>query len=103
MLNEAVANQAAIYEGVDGVAVELLDLRLRNKSVESQTPGLGRRTAVLVLFFAPPRRRLWQPDVSQWQFCGDRDQLVQRLFPENLIYAFAVARHGWRNQHGIRC
>src|SRR6266700_3753649 len=101
MLNEAVANQAAIDECINGIAVEFLDLRLRNEPMQPQTTGLGGRTAVLVFFFAPPGRRLRQSDVSQWQFRRDRDQLVERLLSEYLIYAFAVAGYGRCNQHGI--
>ena len=63
MLNQPIANQPSINKDVDRVAVELLNLWLRNKSMKSQLA----RFALLHLIFrtAPPRRRLRQSDSLQ--------------------------------------
>ena len=41
MLNEPVTDQAAIYEGVNRIAIQFLDLWLRNEAVKAQVTGLG--------------------------------------------------------------
>ena len=57
VLNQAIANQAAIHENIDRVAIELLDLRLGNESVQADFSGIS-RTVFLIFFRSSPRRRL---------------------------------------------
>src|SRR5581483_136739 len=99
ILNQPVANQAAIHKRVDRVTVQLLDLGLRNETMQPQesriSPGL------LIIFLAPPRWRLRQSDTLQRQLGRDGDELVKSFFAEDLVNAIAVSPDRWRNQHGI--
>src|SRR5437870_4984431 len=100
VLNEAVTDQAAVDEDVDRVAVEFLNLGLRDEAVYAQFAGIS-GTFRFVFFRAAPRRRLWQADLFQRLHGRHRNQLVENLLPKNLINALAVARYRGRDQHGV--
>ena len=64
VLNEPVADQASIDENVNRVAIELLNLGLRDEAMHAHFAGFDR--ALLFIFFFPaPRRRLGQANVLQ--------------------------------------
>src|ERR1700751_6065736 len=72
VLDQAIANEAAVNEYENRVAVQLLDLGLRNEAVDAQFPGISQ-------FFpsrAPPRWRLRQADALQWLYGCHRNQLI---------------------------
>src|SRR5580693_7215548 len=105
VLDEAVANQAAVDEDENRIAIQLLDFGFRDEAVETHLAGLGwaGRIAVLIflLFLASPRRRLGQAYALARLHGCERDQLVEGLFAEDLIDALAVSRY-WRGyQHGV--
>src|SRR5450432_2005614 len=87
VLNEAVADEASIDEGVKGIAVQLLKLGLGNKSVQAQAAGVCRQSAVFILFLflAPPGRRLGKSNVGERHFGGYRDELIKNVLAENLV------------------
>src|SRR6266700_3289003 len=106
MLDQAVADQPAIHERVDRIPVQLLDFRLGNKSVYAQTPWIYRGTGVapvfrIVFFYTSPRRRLWKADARERQFRSYGNELIENILSKHLINAFAVASHGWCNQHSV--
>ncbi len=98
VLHQAIADQPAIHEDEDGVAIELLDLGPRNEAVQ------------LHLAAAPaadnPRLRrhgggCGRPTRSSGSSALKRDQLVERLLAEDLVDALRVdrppaARSAWR-------
>ena len=59
-------------------------------------------TLGIVFFSAPPRRRLRQSHALERLPSRDRNQLIKRLFAENLIDALAVPAYRRRDQHGVR-
>ena len=122
MLDEAVADEASIHEDVDGVAVEFLDLRLGDEAMNTQFAaggwvgyvltfrifaGEGARATLLVFIFilicvwAAPWRRLGKTDAFQGLQGSDRNQLIQNLLAEDLVYTFAISRDGRSYQHGV--
>src|SRR5579863_5291161 len=51
VLDESVANQASVDEDVNGIAVQLLDLRLRHEAVEAHLAGRSTRILPAFVFF----------------------------------------------------
>src|SRR5664280_448570 len=98
VLHHAIANQAAIDEDENRVAVKLLDLRPRNKAVKFYVSGNRR---FVVFFVAPPRRRLRQSHARQRQQRAQRNQLIERLLAKHLVDTLRVAGHGRGDQHGV--
>src|SRR5208282_1168306 len=113
VLNEAVANQASIHENVNRIAIQLLDFRLGNKTVQPHFAkivwrghscprtvalggGLVNRYAA-----ASPRRRLRQSEAFQRLHRRERNQLVESFASEHLIDALAMIGHGRRDQQGV--
>ena len=130
MLNETVANEASIHENKNRIAIELLDFRLGNKTVQAHfaeivwrgrprprnlilgvSGGKAARSACSGLAgggarasrvcSAPPRRRLRQSDAFQGLHCRQRNQLVEGLASKNLVHTLAVTGHGRGYQQGI--
>ena len=99
MLDEPIANEPSVYEHENRIAVQFLDLRLGDESVE--TEFARRRRLLAFQFLALPRWRLWQADALQRDCGGDRQKLVESVFAKYLVNALAVARHRSGNQHGI--
>ena len=102
VLHQAVANQAPVDEYVDRIAIQLLDLRLGDEAVQRASRrdrrGFSSSSSSSV---RAPRRRLGQADALEGLQGGHGNQLVQRLFAEDLIDALAVSRHRRRDQHGV--
>ena len=121
VLDQAVADQASVDEDVDRVAVEFLDFGLGDKAVHAEFAEVWRildqlaswtllrldwllfsvpasrgrgRPRHTSLFFAAPGRRLRQADAFERLHRGDRNQLVENFFAENLVHALAVSRTG---------
>src|SRR5271165_3042317 len=68
MLHHAVADEASVDEDKDGVAIELLNLRTRDESVQADLAGRGSlRLFLVVLRLAAPRRTLRQADAIKRQ------------------------------------
>src|SRR5271168_4652152 len=114
VLNEAVANQASINENIDRIAIELLNFRLRNKTMQShfteivwrgrprqRSPILDVAGSWLRLRSATPWRRLRQADALQRLHGRERNQLVEGFASKNLIHALTMTGHGWRDQQGV--
>ncbi len=80
MEKQAVAHEAAIDEGVDGIAVELFELGLGGEAGEPQMAGDGR----LVVFILLPRRRRGEADALEIDFRGDGQQMIERFPAEDL-------------------
>src|SRR5208283_606175 len=99
VLDEAVANQAAIHKNENRIAVELLNLRLRNEAVEAKFAGLG--LSGIFLRIAPPGWRLRQACALQRLHGSQRNQLIERLAAKNLIDALAMVAYRRRYQQGI--
>src|SRR5208283_4999251 len=99
VLDQAVANQPPIHKNENRIAVELLYLRLRNETMKPKLAGLG--LGGLFHRIAPPRRRLRQACALQRLHGGERDQLIERLPPEDLIDAFAMIGYRRGNQQRI--
>src|SRR5271155_3786239 len=97
VLHEAVANQAAVDEDEDRVAVQLLDFGFRDEAVEAHLAGVGwaGRIAVLIFFLAPPWRGLRQAYALERLHGCDGNQLIEGFLAEDLIDAFAVSGY-WR-------
>ena len=104
VLQQPVANRAPIHKHKNRIAIQLLNLRLRDKSMNPHLPRIWcwERFAVFIGFPAPPRRRLRQSHALQRLPRRHGNQLIQRFFAEDLIHALAVSRHRRRHQHGIR-
>ena len=113
MLNETVANQPSIHENVNRIAIELLNLRLRNKPMQPHLAEIVSRGAppanchprpqrIRIARVAPPRWRLRQTDTLQGLHRRERNQLVERLASKHLVYALAMTSHGRRDQQRIR-
>ena len=107
MLNQAVADQAAIDECVDRIPVQLLNFRFGDKSVYPQASrvcgGTGASPVLrIVFFFASPWRRLWKANVSERQFRSDGNELLQNILAEDLINALTAAGDWRRDQYGVR-
>src|SRR5882757_6085118 len=99
VLNQPIANQTAVDENKNRVAIELLNLRLRNETMKTNFS----RLQFLDLFrIAPPGRRLWQPNMFEWLFRRQRNQLIQCLLSKHLIHALAMAGHRRRDQQCVR-
>src|ERR1700685_827185 len=102
MLDETVADEAAVDEDEDRIAIELLDLGLGNEAVEAHLAWIcGAGFPFIVTFFAAPRRGLGQADTFEGLNRGERNQLVEGFLAEDLMDALAVSRHGRGYQHGI--
>src|SRR5580693_1009913 len=66
VLDEAVANEAAVDEDENRIAIQLLDFGLRDEAVKAHLAGIGwGGIFVLIFFFAPPRRGLGQADMCE--------------------------------------
>ncbi len=78
--DKAIANQSAVHKNVDGVAIELLQFRLRDEAADTQEARLGRG----IVLVTPPWRWLRQSGAVKGTFRGHRKQLVQRLAAEDL-------------------
>src|SRR5713101_9993509 len=116
MLNETVANQPPIHENKNRIAIELLNLRLGNKTVQLTLAEIGcvrfyrkrgRRFAgggarATRVSGTPPRWRLRQADTLQRLHRREWNQLVKGLASKHLVHALAMTGHGWRYQQGIR-
>src|SRR5258708_1076405 len=84
VLNQPIANQTAVDENKNRVAIELLNLRLRNETMKTNFS----RLQFLDLFrIAPPGRRLWQPNMFERLHPRQRNQVVKCLLSKNLIHA----------------
>src|SRR5580700_4222451 len=103
VLDEAVANQAAVDEDEDRIAIQLLDFGLRDEAVEAHFAGFRRagRIAVLIFLLASPRRGLGQAYALERLHGCDRNQLIEGLLAEDLIDALAVSRDGRGYEHGV--
>ena len=80
MHEQAVADEAPIDEGVDRVAVELLQLRLGGEAADPHEAGVGR----LIVRVPLPRRRLRQARAFKVDLRGEGKQVIQNLFAEDL-------------------
>src|SRR5262249_53574905 len=99
VLHEAVTDEASVDEDVDGVAIELLDLGLRNKTMQAKFAWIFRLR--ILLFDTAPGRRLRQSDaLERLQGC-DRYELIENVFAENLVNAVTVAGDRARDEHGV--
>src|SRR5262249_17904712 len=56
VLHKTVANQPSVHEDEDGVAVQLLQLRFRDKAMKAHLT----RSRRFIVWIPPPGRRLWQ-------------------------------------------
>ena len=114
MLNETVANQSPIHENKNRIAIEFLNLRLRNKTVQPHLAKIvwsGRPRPRSITFavcgcincnwLAPPRWRLRQSDPLQRLRRRERNQLIQHLASKNLVNALPMISHRRRDQQGI--
>src|SRR5580700_510514 len=97
VLDEAVADQAAVNEDVDRIAIQLLDFGFGDETVEAHLAGIGGGCIFVVIFFffAAPGWGLGQADMLEGLHCRERNQLVEGFFAEDLIDALAVSRD-WR-------
>src|SRR6266446_712581 len=102
MLDQSVTDETAIHECVDRIPVQLLNFRLRIKAVHAQAARISGSIAILV-FLAPPRRRLWKTDARQGQLRSYGNELIENILSKDLINALAVTRHRRRNQHRVGC
>ncbi len=107
VLDEAVADQASVDEDINRIAVEFLDFRFGDETVQAEfAKGWGRFCSFFACYpwlrlLAAPRWGLRQADAFQRLQGGDGNQLVQNLFSENLVHALAVTRYRRRYQHGV--
>ena len=103
VLDEAVANQPAVDEDENRIAIQLLDFGLRNEAVKAHLAGICGSGGITFFVFvlAPPGRRLRHAHVLKWLHSRHSNQLVEGFFAEDLINAFAVARHRRGDQHGV--
>src|SRR5580693_5590368 len=96
VLDEAVANEAAVDEDENRIAIQLLDFGLRDEAVKAHLAGIGwaGRVAILVffLFLASPRWGLGQADALKRLHGRERNHLIEGLFAKDLIDALAVSR-----------
>ena len=83
VLHQPVADQAAIHKHEDGIAVQLLQLRLGNKAMQPQIT----RDRRLVVLAAAPRWRLWNSHALQLQRGGQGHKLIQGFPPKYLVDA----------------
>src|SRR6185437_7347060 len=77
---EAVAHEAAIDEGVDGIAIELFELGLGGEAGEAKVAGC-RRLVVLVLL---PWGRRGQAAALEIDFGGEGQQMIESFAAEDL-------------------
>src|ERR1019366_7468202 len=89
VLHHAIANQPAIDEDKNRVAVKLLNLRPGNEAMQFYVSGNWR----FVVFFTPPRWRLRQPHVRQRQQRAQRNQLIECLLTEHLVDTLRSEEH----------
>ena len=78
-----------------------LDLGLGNEAVKAHLAGICGGFSFFFFILAPPGRRLGQADAFEGLHRGDRDQLVEGFFAEDLIDALAVSRDRRGYQHGV--
>src|SRR5713101_6366929 len=78
VLNEAVTNQASVDENVDRVAVEFLNLGLRNEAMNAELTGIF-GGFLFVFVAASPGRRLRKADAFQRLHGRGRNQLVENF------------------------
>ena len=98
MLHNAVADEAVVHKYVDRIAVELLHFGARDESVKAQRS----RLCGLVIFGAPPWWRLGQSGALEFRLGDDGQQLVERLFAEDLVDALLMRLHWRRHQQRAR-
>src|SRR2546423_1228213 len=65
MLHQAIANQPAVDEDENRIAIQLLDFGLRDESVQAHLPGIGGHDLLPLFFLAPPGWRLRQANVLE--------------------------------------
>src|SRR3954470_20486038 len=83
VLYEAVFDQTLVYEDVDRVTIEFLDLRLRDEAVHADFARLG----FFVIFVTTPGRGFGEADALEIGFSGDAQQLIESSFTEDLVDA----------------
>src|SRR6266849_6195653 len=116
VLNETVANQPPIHKNKNRIAIELLNLRLGNKTVQPHLAEIGcvrfyrkrgRRFAgggarATRVSGTPPRWRLRQADTLQRLHRREWDQLIKCLASKHLVHALAMTGYWRRHEQGIR-
>ena len=80
MEDEAIADEAVIDEDIDGVAVELLELGLRNEAGDTEVAGV----CGLVVFFALPRRGLGEAGAAEVELGGNREHECRGVAAKDL-------------------
>ena len=91
---QAVAHEAAIDEGVDGIAIELFELGLGGEARQPQMAGDGRLVVLILL----PRRRCREADALELDFGGDGQQVIESFLAEDLEDAVCGLGDGRRLQ-----
>ena len=84
----AVPYQTAIHEQVNGVAIQLLDLRLGNETMDAHLTWLRRR---LVFFVTTPGRGLRESNAFEGQQGRDGKKLLKNIFSKNLVETLAMS------------
>src|SRR6185369_4233158 len=93
----------SIHEDEDGVAIQLLHFWLRDKTMGSQLSSSGfLRSLFILILFLDPRRRLRQTDSLEGNSRRQRNQLLERIFAENLVNTVAIACHRSCDEHRVR-
>ena len=102
VLHQPIANQAAIHENENRVAIQLLHFRLRDESVQPELSRIHRPGLLFfILVLARPGRRLRKSNALQRHLRRNRQQRIECVFSDDLIDALRVARHGRSDDHGI--
>ena len=95
--DDFVPDEAAVDEDEDGVAVELLHLRLADEAVQAQVAGSG----WLVVGLAAPGWRFGQSGAVERKLGGHGQKLVERLPAKDLVDALGVGGYGRGDEDGI--
>src|SRR5271157_4323896 len=101
VLHHAIANQASVDEDEDRVAIELLNFRTRDKTMQADFARFLSSLRVFVLRLAAPRRRLRKANMDERQQRTEGNELIERLLAEDLVDALRVIGHGRSDEHGV--
>ena len=81
MLHDTIAHQPLIHEDKDGVSVELLQLRFRDKTMQPHLSRNGR----FIVFGPAPRWSFGNSNSLKVTFSSDGDELIEGIASEHLI------------------
>ena len=95
--DQLVADEALIDEDVDGVAIELLQLRLGDEAGEAEVAGVGWGVVGVAL----PGGRLGQSGVGEVGLGGSGEHEAKGVLAEDLEEPLAVVGHGRSDQQGL--